>query len=185
MRSFLKSKAAVLVYKSMILPILEQGDIFLVGTSAANRKKLQILQNKGLRCALNRGIETSNAELHSEAKLLKLNYRREQHMLSYMYDQSLNPALLKKRKRDGVRTRSHCKRLLRIKRPINEKFRKSVTYRGPKTWNALADSFHQAQSKAVFKSLVRSKVTLQAKAEVWSYCWCNNLIWLDNFSQAG
>ena len=82
MRSFLNVRAAVMVYKAMLLPIIEYGDVFLTATSAENRKRLQILQNKGLRCALNKGIETSNADLHAEANLLQLKYRREQHDLN-------------------------------------------------------------------------------------------------------
>ena len=46
---FLDKKAAVLVYKNMILPILEYEDIFMVGTSVENRRRLQVLQNKGIR----------------------------------------------------------------------------------------------------------------------------------------
>ena len=86
MRSFLSTKAALLVYKATLLPILEYGDIFLSAASGVNRKRLQILQNKGLHCAFGKGIETSTAELHTEAKLLKLRYRREQHLLNFMYD---------------------------------------------------------------------------------------------------
>ena len=46
-----------MVYKSMLLPILEYGDVFLSATigpcaTVVNRKRLQLLQNKGLRCAL-------------------------------------------------------------------------------------------------------------------------------------
>ena len=77
MHSFLSIRAALLVYKSMMLPVLEYGDILLSSATLKNRKKLQVLQNKGLRCALNKGIETSMDELHSEANLLKLRYRRE------------------------------------------------------------------------------------------------------------
>ena len=39
MRSFLNTRAAVLVYKSMLLPLLEYGDIFLGGATVENRKK--------------------------------------------------------------------------------------------------------------------------------------------------
>ena len=60
-----------------------------------NKKRLQVLQNKGLRCALNKGIETSTDELHKEANLLKLKYRREQHLLNFMYDQAQVSSLLK------------------------------------------------------------------------------------------
>ena len=73
MRSFLTVKAAVLVYNSMLLPILEYGDLLLSAASALNRKKLQSLQNKGLRCALNKGLDCGSAELHTEARLCKLH----------------------------------------------------------------------------------------------------------------
>ena len=75
-----------MVYKGMLLTILECGDVFLMGTSAINRKRLQVLQNKGLRCALNKDYEAGIEELHKDAKLLKLKFRREQHVLNYMYD---------------------------------------------------------------------------------------------------
>ena len=71
MRSFLSVKAAIMVYKSMLLPIIEYCDVFLIAASKANRKKLQTLQKKGLRCALNKGLDVSSIELHSEAGLLK------------------------------------------------------------------------------------------------------------------
>ena len=54
MRSFLNNKAALVVYKNMMLPMLEYGDVFLSAASSVNRKRLQILQNKRLRCALGR-----------------------------------------------------------------------------------------------------------------------------------
>ena len=47
MRTFLNTKAATLVSKNILLPIIEYSDIFLTGASKENRKKLQVLQNKG------------------------------------------------------------------------------------------------------------------------------------------
>ena len=70
MRSFLNEKAALLVYKNMLLQVLEYGELLLTGTKLDNKKKLQILQNKGLRCALNRDKFTGSIELHREAKIL-------------------------------------------------------------------------------------------------------------------
>ena len=90
MRSFLNVSAAVLVYKCMLLPILEYGDIFLSATSQVNHKKLQTLQNKGLRCALGKDIDTSINELHNQVGLLKLSFRRDEHVLNFMYDWSLD-----------------------------------------------------------------------------------------------
>ena len=71
MRSFLNVRAALIVYKSMMLPIMEYGDVFLTTTCVENGKLLQILQNQGLQCALNKGIETGNQEFPKEANLLQ------------------------------------------------------------------------------------------------------------------
>ena len=166
MRSFLNTKAATLVYKSMLLPILEYGDILITATSNVNKKRLQILQNKGLRCALNKGIETSTAELHREAKLLRLKYRREQHLLNFMYDQAQIPALLKTRSKSGVRTRSSNKKIMKLKKPRTERFKKCLAYKGPKTWNNLPESMHHIQTKGPFKLLVSRMIDSKSKESV-------------------
>ena len=116
MRSFLSTKAALQVYKSMLVPVLEYGDILLSATTSGNRKKLQTLQNKGLQCALNKGLETSSDDLHQEAKLLKLQYRREHHLLNFMFDWAKDPKMLKSRRSVGVSTRSSLKKSLRVKK---------------------------------------------------------------------
>ena len=132
MRYFLNTKAALLVYKNMILPMLEYGDIFMVGATAENRKKLQVLQNKGLRCALKKEKNSSVSELHSEGKVMRLKYRRTQHMLNYMYDMSKTKSNLQCRSKEGVKTRSQNKKLIKIKKPNTEKFKKKLSLQGTK-----------------------------------------------------
>ena len=154
MRSFLTVKAAVLVYKSMLLPILEYGDILMSSASAINRRKLQTLQNKGLRCALNKGLETSRSQLHKEADMLNLKLRREQHLMNYMFDWSNDPKMLSKKSNATVQTLSHTKKLLKVRRPKTEKCKKSLIYKGPVIWNSLPADFHNVHSKAAFKHMV-------------------------------
>ena len=97
MRGFLNSKAAIFIYTNMILPMIEYGDIFLSGATAENCKKLQILQNKGLRCALRKDKFESVSELHKAGKIMRLKHRRTQHCLSHMYVMSLHGKNCKKR----------------------------------------------------------------------------------------
>ena len=157
MRNFLNTKAALLVYKSMMLPIIEYGDIFLSAASVENRKKLQTLQNKGLRCALRKSIDTATTgELHAEAGLLKLKYRREQHLLNFLYDWSLDKKELVRRSTDSVQTRTSQKRLFKLKKPHTEKYKKSLAYKGKAKWNELHTDFHQAATKGSYKLLVRN-----------------------------
>ena len=124
MRSFLNVKAATMVYKSMLLPLLEYGDVFLLAASAENPKRLQILLNKGLRCALSKSKDFSSDKIHNEAGLLRLKDRRDQHLLNFMYDWSKDPRKLKVKTTVGVSTRSSDKKLLKIKKPRTEKYKK-------------------------------------------------------------
>ena len=84
-RYFLNTKAALLVYKNMILPIIEYGDVFAVSATGESREKVQKLQNKGLKVALGRDRLYSTKILHKEAKLQKLKWHRKQHLGQLMF----------------------------------------------------------------------------------------------------
>ena len=102
--------------------------IFFSLLPVENRKRLQTLQNKGLRCALNKGVETSSKDLHMEANLAKLHYRQKKHTLNFMYNAAQVPSNLQSRSKLAVKTRSSTKVLLRIKRPNTERFKKRLAY---------------------------------------------------------
>ena len=155
-RPFLTKKAAVLVYKNMILPILEYGDIFLHSASQAIRKKLQTLQNRALRCALQKDKYIESNTLHKEAKLLKLKTLRHIHVLLHMYQLSklLNFRLWKAHQPTGVRTRSSKKKLITSRRPTNERYKSSITYQRPKLWNDLPSHLQKKTTYSEFKKLI-------------------------------
>ena len=166
MRSFLDTKAALMVYKNMLIPIVVHGDIFLSATSVANHRRLQMLQNKGLKCALNKSVDAvSVEELHAEAGLLKLKYRREQHLLNLIYDWSRDNSLTANKTEGSISTHSSKKRLFKIKKPRTEKFKKSLTYRGKCKWNELSVEFHQAASKSSYKLLIQNLMVHKSKAD--------------------
>ena len=155
MRSFLNIKAASLVYKCMLLPVLEYGDLFLHATSTG--KNYRPSKNKGLICSHNKTIETD--ELHAEIGFLKLRYRREQHLLNFIYDWSCDPSELVTGRDGSVLTRCCTKRLFKLKKPNTEKFKSSFAYKGKTKWNNLPDTFHHSTSKESFKQLVRNWVS--------------------------
>ena len=155
MRYFLDVRAATLVYKSMILPIMEYGDTFLVGATAEKRKKLQTLQNKGLSCALSLDRDISTEELHRRAKLQKLKNRREQHLLSHMFDIVSYGRQLRKPRLSGVRTRSQNKKMIKLRKPNTEKYKKSLAYMGPQKWNSLPDQYHHLKTRLHFNTRIK------------------------------
>ena len=124
LRPMLNDQAAILMYKNMILPILEYGDIFLTATTQSNRKKLQTLQNRALKCALNKPHLTPSTEIHVAAKLNKLIVRKKHHILLHMYQKSKLPNFTQwKTNMGGVRTRLSKKRLMFQRKPRTEKFK--------------------------------------------------------------
>ena len=121
----------------MILPVLEYADVFLHSASQKIRKKLQTLQNKALRSALQKNKYTGSADLHREDKILKLKDRRHIHVLLHMFQLAQMPdfKLWKAHQPTGVKTRSSKKKLITLRKPTNEKYKKSITYQGPKLWS--------------------------------------------------
>ena len=161
MRPFLTAKAAMMVYKNMLLPMIEYGDVFLTGATLEYKRKLQVLQNKGLRCALGKDLEAHIDDLHSEANLWKLKYRREMHLYNLMFDKSKVESNLRNVRREGAVTRASTKKLLKIARPRTEKFKKSLSYRGPKKWNNLPVKVQTLISKKEFKTRIRALIDVK------------------------
>ena len=109
------------------------------------------------RCALRKNRYSDSDELHSDAKILKLKDRRHIHVLLHMFQLSQMPSfqLWKTYQPGGVKTRSSKKKLLSLRKPQNEKYRRSITYQGPKLWNALPGHLQKLQTYHEFKTQVK------------------------------
>ena len=162
-RRFLNKKAALNIYKNMILPIMEYGNVLLASASAINKKKLQTLQNKALKCALGLEPLTHTEEVHKLAKLDTLSVRRQQHTLQLMFKQKNSPTLWKRKKsrRSGVATRSERKKLFNITRARTEKLKKSITCRAPQLWNSLPKEIQHIKDLRLFNLVVKKHLSIK------------------------
>ena len=151
---FLDKKAALLVYKNMILPILEYGDIFLSSLSKTTRAKYQTLQNKALRIALARKNRENTDLLHQDAGIVKLDKRRKIHSLQFVYRKKSITHLLV-RKPEGRLTRSSKKITFKLMKPNTEKFKSSFSYKGFKAWNQLPASIQELDDTNCFKYRIK------------------------------
>ena len=156
MRSFLTKKAALLVYKNMILPLLEYGDIFLSSLSQNTKNKLQVLQNKGLRLALLADKRESTKPLHEEATLQKLKVRRKVHTLQFLFRKKADRKLFARIPRRGTVTRSAKKINFKIRKPNTEKYKNCVAYYGRKLWNQLPSSKQGIDEGNCFKFRIKT-----------------------------
>ena len=167
-RRFINSTAALSIYTSMILPILEYGDVLMVFIAASLKKKLQILQNKALKCALGLDPLSSTEETHKLAKLDKLSSRRKQHVLQLMYKQQTNAFLWKKKSKRhlGATTRSAGKNQFVLRRIKTERFKRSVTNKAPQLWNALPYGIQELPDIHLFKRKLRGHVNNPREVQV-------------------
>ena len=94
LRKQITVQCAVLLYKSMILPYFEYGDVFLSACTVTDLSKLQILQNRGLRIVFKRNSYSSVNQLHIDANILPLSYRQKISVIKLMFDMKCNSELL-------------------------------------------------------------------------------------------
>ena len=169
-RRFKNNKAALSIYKNMILPILEYGDILLISAKKVARTRLQTLQNKALKCALGLDSLTDTNEVHKLAKLEKLHVRRKQHMLQLMYKQLENTLLWQRKtsrtsRTSGVATRSSKKKSFVMRKTKTEKYKKSITVTAPNHWNALPQKVQAIKDPHTFKRALKQHFVLRKKGK--------------------
>ena len=145
------TQAALADYKSMLLPILEYGNIFLSSCKIETKRQLQKLQDKALKCALNEDIHAHVNTLHKKAKLNRLLQRWDKQTILFLHShaQSL------KSKEQRITTRSSGKLTFPLKKPRTEKFKNSISYKGKRMWNRLDKELHTTVDFRVFKHKIK------------------------------
>ena len=149
-RKYITLEASILIFKTMILPIMEYGDIIYAGTSILNLQKIDRLFYRGLRICTKYNHTVSKEQLCDDGNLDSLNVRRKKHMLLFMHKQTLNDELLKKA---NVHTRLHNAPVFKTYKPNNEKARLNVLYRGAIAWNELSANERNMEFKE-FKAML-------------------------------
>ena len=79
-RMYINIHTAVTIYKTMILPVIEYGDVIYDGANQKLLKDLQTSQNRILRVCVQRNQYTSTELLHRLCKISMLKERRVLHM---------------------------------------------------------------------------------------------------------
>ena len=147
-RCYISDDAAIKLYKTMILPYMDYGDIFFMNANSDQLKKLQTLQNRALRTCLNTQLATPIEILHQSVQLPKLNVRREAHLINFMFKYKTNNKYLNNR---NVRTRLHDAPVFITQKPILERYKRNVFYQGAMKWNNLSSAIRNIETYDKFK----------------------------------
>ena len=115
--------ASIQIYKSMILPYYDYGDILYQHSNSKLINKLQTLQNRALRICFGNRVLLNNDEMHLQAKICKLDKRRNTHVYNFMFKQKNNPDIVDIR---NIRTRAHHAVLFTTKLPTCQKYKNNI-----------------------------------------------------------
>ena len=138
------------VFKTMVAPLMDYGDIIYSGTSDRKLSQIQKLQNRGLRICYDGPGYMSRVQLHQMYKVLPLKIRRKYNLRKYMFKQKENDKLVVNR---YIRTRRHDAIVYETCRPNLETYKKGTIYRGIEEWNNLPVNVRNIETFTAFKEM--------------------------------
>lgn len=143
---------AMTFMKSMILPYLDYGCLLLSTCTDKSLSKLQLLQNRILRCVLRLPRSTSIKMMHKQSRILTVTDRIKYNQIKFIYMNLLKrTSLFTYHSHSGPTTRANETLSLALVRPDYVLYRKSIFYDGIKLWNNLDPSLKLNVSLPTFK----------------------------------
>ena len=110
----------------MILPYFDYGDVFLINANQQLLRKIQRIQNRGLKICLGVEARTRRSDVHLSSKVARLADRRVAHLRNYMYKRSQDESYLDKRE---VNTSERDAKVFKVFIPKWEAYKRSVLYK--------------------------------------------------------
>ena len=154
-RKYISIQQAIMIYRSMIVPYFDYGDIFLINVSLKTTDKLQKLQNRALRICLARDGRSNVNDLHNTCNINKLDHRRQVHILNFSYYRAQDDQFLNEGNR--VLRRFDAPILKEIK-SNNKSFERSLIFQCAKNWNVLPVNERNIPTAKLFKKKQKCKL---------------------------
>ena len=154
----LSKNIKLILYKTLIAPLLDYGDIIYDGLTVKDSHMLQRLQNSALRIILNKDRETHIADLHNEANVLMLTTRRKHHLCHQVYKglNGMAPMHLSDKLEPIEMHQQRTTRLtgqgqLKPKTVKLEMCKKIFYHKAPKAWNPIEVDIKYSKDIICFK----------------------------------
>lgn len=156
-RNNLTTFGSLTMAKSMVIPYLDYGVLFMSSCHESLIKRLQYLQNRVLKCALKLGRMTGTKCMHSLARVLMVKDRIYLNQLAIIHHGILtNSSLFPICNTLNPRTRTSNEIQISLTRPNVELFRRSLYYNGIKSWNALPLDLRNCTTLSTFKNRLKT-----------------------------
>ena len=133
LRDYMTQEMSIKIFKGMVLPYFDYGDVIYMGAKKELLKKLQILQNRALKVCLKVDKKHPTYDIHKRTKVKLLENRRIIHLKTLAYGYSQNINLLTKPQRN---TRANNAPLLKQTRSQIKAHERSTLEMAARVWNA-------------------------------------------------
>lgn len=161
-KTYLPIHSALTIFKAMVLPYLEYGNILLLNCNEGERIKIQRAQNRGLKCILRKDRMHNTKSLHKEARLAtwEVRARLAGTRLMFKYKglpEHLHTPGMRSLIYDGpsrntaIQTRASLGPILHLDFPHSNKYIGSTSYRLRQEWNSLPKHLRQIDDFEHFK----------------------------------
>lgn len=154
LRVYMDNASALKLFKSMVLPYIEYGNSFLLGSDKVGRIKLQRVQNKGLKVALRKDSRYSTDILHKEANLATWEVRARMALTKLMFKYKGHEEFIVTNVSDGL-TRLQLGTVFKIVVPKTNNYRNSVAYLSRIEWNCLPSYIRCIDTYTKFKKEIK------------------------------
>lgn len=155
-REYVPSNTALMLYKSMVLPYLKFGIVFLLNGCEADIDKLQKTQNKGLRCILRRNRMYDSELLHRDARLETWKVRALTAAMKLMFKFKFSrDYVVESTGGDQINTRGNRGPIFKMEHPNSNRFLNSTSYLLRSEWNKLPYSIRSIDDYEHFKMVIK------------------------------
>ena len=149
-RQYLSEKSAILIYKSMLLPYFDYGDIVYMFSSKNELDKLERLQERCMKTCTKTYGKNNLKETRIAKKLPTLEKRRNCHLNNFMFKRKDNIENIDNNN-CTILTRSMTSKKFIVKKPNIESYKRSINYSGATNWNNLPNDTKNIDLFDVFK----------------------------------
>ena len=139
----------------MVLPHFTYGDIIYAATNDGNLKKLQRIQNRGLRVCVKPEDRISIDNLHRATGVNLLEDIRDSSMLAFSYKRTQVRKYVDAR---DIRTRAHDFVVLKVENTIKTRYEKSVQYRCYKRWSDASRDIKATPTYTLLKTKLKKSL---------------------------
>ena len=152
-RRYLNVQSAATIYKTMILPYFDYGDIIYMSSNIPEIKKLDRKHIRGLRISFRIQGKIEENDLFSLANISNLENRRKVHLRNFMY-RNKEKCIIKNE--NCIETRCNSGPTFKVDKPNCETFKRNVYYAGAIEWNNLDAEVRKLEHYYQFKRIQKS-----------------------------